>query len=66
MSNVRPFLKELRDQSVEPYDCMYNSKTASYNAHEYIKTKVRKNSIKAVKKKNSILCNQQTKNSQSQ
>ena len=51
MISVRPFLKELRDQTIDPYDTMYNMKTASYNAHEYIKARVKKNIKKTVKKK---------------
>jgi hypothetical protein len=49
--SVRPFLKELRDPHIKPYDRMYNKQTASYNANEYIKSKVTKNKMKTLVKK---------------
>lgn len=51
-TSVRPLLKELRDPFIAPYDRLYNTKTASYNAHEYIKSTVKKNNYKTLKKKN--------------
>jgi hypothetical protein len=37
---VRPFLRELRDLHVNPYDILSNKHTAAYNANRYIQAKV--------------------------
>ena len=41
-SNIRVFLKKLRDPSLDPYDTLSNGHTLTFNANEYIHWKLKK------------------------
>ena len=45
-TNIRLFLKGLRDVYLEPYTDMPNNNTASFNANEYMHIKIKRSDKK--------------------